>query len=463
MFGPNLDEDTICAQATPPGIGGVSIVRISGHDSLSSLRQLAPNFPAFPQSHSSRLASLKKLNGEDLDSALVTFFAAGSSYTGEETVEIALHGNPLIVAETLEELTAVGCRMALQGEFTYRAFVNGRIDLVQAESVLDLVHAKTRNARKAALSQLGGSLSAVLESIEDDLTWVLAQIEAGIDFSLEDISPAAQAEVQKRTERLHSTLKNLVESYSTGRLVRDGVRVVILGAPNVGKSSLFNCLVGEDRAIVSDVPGTTRDTVDTEALVGGQRIVFCDTAGLRETTDVIEKAGIERTKKAIEKADVGLFVVEYNNLHSANEYEYSSSVARTLLVVSKCDLMSPAGLSELKKAAESLVASSKKFSGCVFVSSTSKFGIQDLLDQVLGQSQRQIVEGAAVFRARHFEQAKLMLEGVEEARSMLAEGKGLEYVAVPLQEALRRNQELLGKAFDEQILDRVFKEFCIGK
>jgi tRNA modification GTPase len=463
MFGPNLDEDTICAQATPPGIGGVSIVRISGRESLASLRQLAPQFSSFPQSHTCRLASLKKLNGDELDSALITFFAAGSSYTGEETVEIAVHGNPLIVAETLEELTAVGCRMALPGEFTYRAFINGRIDLVQAESVLDLVHAKTRNARKAALSQLGGSLSTILEGIEDDLTWVLAQIEAGIDFSVEDISPAAQAEIQVRLERLCASLDGLVQSYSAGRLIRDGVKVVILGAPNVGKSSLFNCLVGEDRAIVSDVAGTTRDTVDTEILVSGQRIIFCDTAGLRETNDVVEKAGIERTRRAIEKADVGLFVVECTDLKRATEFSFGESAGRTILVLSKCDLLTAANFEELKIAANALVVSSKKFSAVAYVSSTAGTGIEALLNEVVGESQKQVVEGAAVFRARHFEEAQHMSEGVREAREMLAQGKGLEYVAVPLQEALRRNQELLGKTFDEQVLDRVFKEFCIGK
>ena len=265
---------TVCSLATPAGYGGISVIRVSGPEAGKVGRKLFSKLPKSPTSHSIYFGEICKLdNSESIDEVLVSFFEKGRSFTGEETLEISSHGSPVIVNEILEELVRAGCSPADRGEFTYRAFSNGRLDLLQAEGVLSLIQSQSERASRVAFRQLKGDLSKKISEIEDGLIKFSAKAEAGIDFSTEDIEIFSREEAVRTLSELENELDSLLRSYKTSKTIRDGLRVVILGPPNVGKSSLLNALLGNDRAIVCETPGTTRDTVEGELNIEGQSVV----------------------------------------------------------------------------------------------------------------------------------------------------------------------------------------------
>ena len=284
------DKDTICASITAPGQAGISVVRVCGPTSEDITRKLCSFLPPRPESHRVYYGIAQAApKGPALDEVLVTYFRSGRSFTGDETFEISCHGNQVIVSELLSALCAGGARMAERGEFTYRAFMNGRIDLVQAESVLDLIQSRSKRAVQAAVRQLQGGFSIRLREMLGELTWILANLEANIDFSSEDIEVAAQSVLADRTEALLVTVGALLAQQSQGRILKSGFQVALAGRPNAGKSSLLNALLEEERAIVTEVPGTTRDMVEGEISIDGYNVTLVDTAGWRETDDRVEK------------------------------------------------------------------------------------------------------------------------------------------------------------------------------
>ncbi len=468
------DKDTICAVATPFGRGGISVIRISGDRALAIARALCPFMPEDVESHRVYYGLLiEKGSLLEVDEVMATFFAKGRSFTGENSVEISCHGNPVICERILQSLTADGARMADRGEFTYRAFINGRIDLVQAESVLSLIESQTKESSKVALQQLKGDLSKTLENIESEVTWCLAHIEAGIDFSAEGIDVVDHSVLQQKLVLACGALHELVESYHYGRLLKDGIRVALVGRPNVGKSSLLNALVEEDRAIVTDIPGTTRDVVSAETIFKEHKFSLLDTAGLRsETQDAVEKIGIEKTKSTIQGADFLFFVLEAQRPLDAEELQIFESLDldQTFVLVNKSDLTQSLGrrvlepLFKCKNFKELTDPEGFLSSQVLQVSSFDKNARQQILEKLLKKVRSQDVENPVLLvQSRHFESLSQALKLISASLEILKTGAGGEFLALDLKQSLMALQEVLGKRFDDQIMDRVFKEFCIGK
>ena len=447
------DQDTICAVATPPGVSALAVIRLSGGDAETIVRKIAPTLTARLESHRAYHLYLSDEAGAPLDEAIVTHFAKGRSYTGETSFEISCHGSQVIVEQILRALVSAGSRMAERGEFTYRAFMNGRIDLVQAESILDLIESQSPQAAKIALNALRGELSGELQKIENDITWVLAQLEANIDFSSEDIVFTSAEKLLSRLSSSRAELERLCASYKFGRVLKEGLTVALVGAPNVGKSSLFNKLVGEDRAIVSIYPGTTRDPVDFIKHISGHRIRFVDSAGIRDTSDEIERLGIERTRREATNADVILHVIDASE-RTATAINLEPRSAPVITVGNKSDLL---GLREGLNAACNLGVD-------VLVSAQTGFGLEQLMNLILTHAKGTVLDGGiTIQRARQFEAMSMALKYLEAGEAALKKNRSPEFIAADLYASLQELLRLRGVQVGDEVTDLVFREFCIGK
>ena len=434
------EEDSICAIATPPGHGGIGVIRLSGEDAHQFILPLCSFLPETLESHKVYYGLLKN-NDEALDEVLVTYFQKGRSFTGDETFEISFHGNPLIGKQILRALIEKGARAAGPGEFTYRAFMNGRIDLTQAEAVLSLIESRTELAGKQALRQVCGSLKEELAFVEEALTLSLAHMEANLDFAAEDIVIEQDNVTIDRLSAVKTDLDRILSGYKRGKLLNHGFQVAIVGAPNVGKSSLLNRLLGEDRAIVTDVPGTTRDVVTGDMIMDGYMVSFSDTAGIRETTDVVEQIGIEKTRTELENADLIWLLEEPGQ--PADEVGFDEKCVR---IRNKSDL-----------------ATSAEFSG-FSISAKTGDGIEALLEELRTRLIEQGEESSpALLQSRHFELLSDSSAALERGLNLLRESASPEFVIAEIQDSLQFVMEVLGKRFDDEVMDRVFKEFCLGK
>lgn len=473
MFHKAGDDDTICAVSTPPGSGGIAVIRVSGPQAFSITRKVCGFLPEKPESHRIYYGIAKSSDSaEPLDEVLVSCFADGRSFTGEETTEVSCHGGTVITATLLKELIKAGCRTARRGEFTYRAFMNGRLDLVQAESVLTLIESQSRQSAKVALRQLQGHLSADFARIEDDLVWLLAQLEASIDFSTEGIEVIPSQTLLNRTNGLIAFVDKLIGTYNKGRLLKEGLQVALVGKPNAGKSSLLNALLKEDRAIVTEHAGTTRDLVEGHLSYGGVPVTLVDTAGLRETENEVERIGIERSRSAMQKSDVVFFVIDlsspdwknevldFNRDNGKNQSDPSNS-SNGYYVFNKVDLDSTGDL----KSSSSALLDQLGLSGRGFwVSALRKGGLSDI--ESFFEDQAKAADSDAsnvVVQARHLELLQKIHSCLGTAVELIKRDSSPEFIAFELQEAVRAIHELLGKEFDEQVIDRIFKEFCLGK
>lgn len=473
------DDDTICALSTPPGLGGVALLRISGKSALAVARKLCAFLPQIPESHrlyfgvcrssssavtvaTSGFPSISeynsKIQNEPIDQVLVSFFANGRSFTGEETVEISCHGGSVLAGVILKELIDSGARLATPGEFTYRAFMNGKLDLVQAESVLSLIESQSRQTAKAAFRQLQGGLSQEFAEIENDLVWILAHLEASIDFSTEGIEVVPSIHLSERAMIVQQRVAVLLNSYKQGKLLKEGLEIAIVGRPNAGKSSLLNAFLREDRAIVTPYAGTTRDTIEGRVLINGILITFVDTAGLRDTDDEIEKLGIERSRVALKRADLVFHVIDIlDPVAGLAELEFSESC---FYLVNKSDL----GMGNPKALRDVLIARGADPGRIFNVSAKDRSGVSEVelaLDSLL----KDLDVGASnlVMQARHFELLQKIHSCLNEAIELIKSDESPEFIAFELQEGVRAIHSLLGKKFDEQVIDRIFKEFCLGK
>jgi tRNA modification GTPase len=341
-------NDTIVAISTPPGRGGIGVVRLSGDQALPIAQRLLPALGEIA-SHQAKFCFLVDERGERVDEVIATYFAAPRSFTTQDVVEISCHGAPVILRFCLERAVACGARLAEAGEFSLRAYLHGRMDLSQAEALRDLIEATTLYQAKVAAQQLGGSLSRKLGPLKARLVELISLLEAGIDFAEDDVSVASNAALLERLEPLQADLQRLERSFAYGRLVHGGAALAIVGRPNVGKSSLFNALLEQERAIVTDIPGTTRDTVSEAAAIHGLPIRFIDTAGIRESADVVESLGIERSREAIADADLVLLVLDQSQEMSPEDLlllQVVQGQGRYLLVANKADLPAQAKLPE---------------------------------------------------------------------------------------------------------------------
>lgn len=473
------DSDTICAVSTPHGRGGISVVRVSGPASDKIVRLCCPFLPSNLESHRVFYGHLRSKKNETIDEVLVTYFEKGRSFTGDQVFEISCHGSPLICEEILQTLISHGARPAGRGEFTYRAFMNGRLDLAQAEGVLEVIESQTTEQKKMALRQLGGRYSQKLQALEDQLTRILAHVEADIDFSTEDLETLPRSEVILQLTEISRDLEAFLYSYEVGRKIRDGLHVVLLGSPNVGKSTLFNSLVGEERAIVTPVAGTTRDVLSEDVVERGFKFSFFDTAGIRKNSeDLIEKMGMDRSREKSREADCLLFVLDSTRPISSDEVSLLSEISqnRLVFVFNKVDLLGVHGW-EKSPLAESL----RNQTGIFFKDGKTPFKLEEckviglsakefssrslIFDHLLGliSLESRPLDDLVVTSSRHFEALSSARSSVSQALDSLRMNRSLEFIALELKESLLKIQSILGISYDDQILDRVFKEFCLGK
>ncbi len=436
-----LADDTIAAISSPPGEGAIAVIRVSGPQAWGIARGLFSNKAAELKPRVLHFGEFRDERGK-LDEGLLALFRRPRSYSGEDMAEIHCHGGILVTSRLFEAILRAGARAAEPGEFTRRAFVNGKMDLTQAEAVMDVIRASTPRALRAAEEQLEGRLGEQVERTRAELLAIVAHLEAYIDFPEEGIDPHAGARLLADLAKVQEQLDALLATADEGRILREGVQLVLCGAPNAGKSSLLNRLLGVNRAIVSAIPGTTRDTIEEFANLHGIPFRITDTAGLRETTDVVEREGVERAERAIAKADVVLHVVD------GTTHEGEEALEGEILVINKVDLLS---------------APPEKG---IAISCLTGAGLEELVDAIVKKvigSHVSESETRAVINARHracLEKAKTELE---QAAADLRAGADPELVAVPLRAALDAVGAVIGAADIEEILGEIFSTFCIGK
>jgi tRNA modification GTPase len=457
-------RDTIAAIATPPGIGGVGLIRVSGPAAEGIARLLfRPSPPAdFLSHHLYHGEIVSPATGAVLDDVLIAFLKGPRSYTGEDTLEISCHGGPLILRTVLEEVLRAGARPAERGEFTKRAFLNDRLDLAQAEAVLDIITAQTRPGLAAAIGRLQGKLSGRVEAIRSEIIDLLAGIEADIDFSGDDGVEKKTGDPISRIQEIIDRIAALAVTYRQGRIYREGIGVVIAGRPNVGKSSLLNRLLGEKRAIVTSIPGTTRDFIEETVDLGGIPVRLTDTAGLRTPEDAIEKEGIDLVWQRLETADAVLVLFDGSADLTADDRELLAkmTVKPLLPVLNKSDL--PPRLEEgslkglLCEGTPSAVRISAKYGDGIDRLTAA------LRDLVLATPAEEAPE-AMVAHLHHKTALEKAAAGLVRARDGLTGGLPPEFVALEVREALDALGEITGRTTPEEILDRIFANFCIGK
>jgi len=453
------DQDTIVAVSTPPGTGGVGMVRVSGPDAVRVGGAVFRCHPAIGERvRHVEFGHILDANGTPLDSGLGWFLKGPASYTGEDTIEITAHGNDLILEGLLKSAVANGAVVARRGEFTRRAFLNGRLDLIQAESVVDLIQAGGRLDLESSYGRASGRLSRIVHEMKDGIVAALAAIEAGLDFADEgDVDPCQSATVATKLLEIAERARRLTDTFEGTRQRHQGYLVALVGRPNVGKSTLLNGLLGEERAIVTAVPGTTRDLVEGRAVWSGEVIRLVDTAGLRSGGGPIEREGMRRTRELLAEAD---FVVAV--LDGSRPWEREDEMIVDLLktrrgvaAVSKQDLGVRMDLREL----------ARRGARVVHVSGLAETGLTELMDDISTHLNRpDLVEGIGLLRRRHYDLMCLVEERSREAAGLLAEGSSLPECSAPgLQESLGALGELLGEGIEDAVLDHIFSEFCIGK
>ncbi|MEK7713065.1 MAG: tRNA uridine-5-carboxymethylaminomethyl(34) synthesis GTPase MnmE [Nitrospirota bacterium] len=464
-------DDTIAAISTPAGEGGIGIVRLTGKDSIKIADRLfhSSKGKTLSDSASHRIiyGFIKDSStGETVDEVLVSIMRSPNTYTREDIVEINCHGGMSPLRNVLELAVKHGARLAEPGEFTKRAFLNGRIDLSEAEAVLDLIRAKTDESRRIALEQLRGRLSEKILNLREQLTKICVFIEAYIDFPEEDIELASRKEIIESAETILKELASLLKSYDEGRFFREGLAAAIVGKPNVGKSSLLNALLQKDRAIVTDTPGTTRDTIEEYLNINGLPLRIIDTAGIRESHDMAEKEGVKRSIRAMEDADLVIAVIDGSEPLKDEDIEVLGKTKgkNTIIVINKSDLIS----SEEQKSrrAEVNSALSSYSSRVINISAAKGDGIEELKDTVFQSSVKnwkEQKEGVIVTNLRHKIAIQAAYDSLKNGIKAIETDKPLEIIAIEFRDALDRLGEIVGAVTTDDILNRIFSDFCIGK
>jgi tRNA modification GTPase len=453
------DKGTIVALSTPPGRSGIGVIRLSGPQSLSLARKLV-NSPAFsPEPNQAMLKTLRDPeNGQALDQAIITYFKSPHSFTGEDVLEFSCHGSPLLLMRVIDILLASGARAAEPGEFTLQALVNKRLNLTQAEAVRDLIEARTQAAVRQAARQLGGELSAQLQPYKGSLIDIIVLLESSLEFVEEDLPSDLLARAGQKLSELAESLERLAATFQTGRLLKDGIRVTLVGRPNVGKSSLFNGLMGYERAIVTDIAGTTRDTIGEVLDINGIRVLLTDTAGIRAASDVIEQMGIERTLRAVGDADLLILVVDGTGSVSEDEQSFiqTHAGAKLIVAVNKSDL----------PAYDSSRFRSMVEGGTILeISAVQGTGLENLRGLIAEQflSESSNIADFVITNSRHYELLLRTAEAVRNSQALLLQRAGEELVLVDLHAGLRYLGEITGETTSDEILGHIFSTFCIGK
>jgi tRNA modification GTPase len=454
-------NDTIAAIATPIGEAGLAVVRVSGEGSIEAVEKVFRGKSSLihSESHTIHFGTIVHPLEGPLDQVLVSVFRSPRSYTGENSVEIGCHGSYYVSAKILETVIGAGARLADPGEFTLRAFLNGRMDLMQAEAVADLIHSKTSLAHRASMEQLNGRLSKAVDSLRQRLLELCSLLELELDFAEEGLQISDLQRVNAVFDVAITELKELIESYSFGKLIRDGVKVVLAGSPNAGKSSLLNLLLQENRAIVSEIPGTTRDVIEETIAIEGIAFRLVDTAGLRSTSDVVEQEGVKRSNSQIDSADIILLLVD-STLPGAAKDAFVNNVVETysgkvLLVFNKIDLVNDRNVVEIPGRVE-----------CVEISCVTREGIVELEKKIHNRAVANCDPTSSSLRiqnVRHRDLLSKTMAHVASAQSGFQSLIGAELVAIDLRAAVDSLGEIIGLTTPDDVLNNIFSRFCIGK
>lgn len=461
-------EDTIIAVSTPAGVGAIANIRLSGPEAISivdsNFKSIHKNKTLLKQkSHTIHLGHILA-NGKIIDEVLVSLFKGPNSYTGENVVEISCHGSHYIQKKIIQHFLQNGCRLAAHGEFTLRAFLNGKMDLSQAEAVADLIASNSEASHKVAIQQMRGGISNELKDLRLQLLDFAALIELELDFSGEDVEFANRTKFYELITKITGVLKRLIDSFAFGNAMKNGIPVAIIGEPNVGKSTLLNALLNEEKAIVSDIAGTTRDAIEDEIILGGVAFRFIDTAGLRTTSDVIENIGIQKAYEKAQKAQLVIFLNEAKSIvHNSSNFENQLSKIkkklpdkRLLVIANKIDTLTKEELNQFKV----------KHDDILLLSAKQKIGVEALKETLIGLIQKGDLSTneTVVTNSRHFESLSNAFNSIQDVKSGLDMGIASDLVAIDIRECLRHLGNITGEYdIDKDILGHIFSNFCIGK
>lgn len=465
-----INQDTICAIATAQG-GALGLIRVSGNDAIQITDKLFNS--VFAKQRLTEQAPYTLSFGriydkeEIIDEVLVSIFHAPHSYTGENSVEITCHGSSYILQKVLQLLLENGCRLAEPGEYTQRSFLNGKMDLSQAEAVADLIASTSRASHRVAMSQMRGGFSKELQKLQQQLLEFASLVELELDFSEEDVEFADRIQLTHLADEIERVISNLTQSFKVGNALKNGVPVAIIGETNAGKSTLLNQLLQEDKAIVSDIHGTTRDAIEDTTIIDGQMFRFIDTAGIRETTDQIESLGIERTFKKMEQAEIILWVIDATQAvqqikQLATQIQPKINNKPLLLLINKSDLIQEQELDAIKSVIKEL-----PFTDSHLLSLSAKHGkgLEELEKQLLLSAQLPHISqnDVIVTNVRHYEALKLALASIQRVQQGLTDGISGDFLAQDIRECIYHLSDIAGEVTTDMVLGNIFKNFCIGK
>ncbi|MEP5255076.1 tRNA uridine-5-carboxymethylaminomethyl(34) synthesis GTPase MnmE [Winogradskyella rapida] len=468
-----MHNDTIVALATPSGSGAIAVIRLSGPEALTlasnQFKSVSGKDLKAQATHTIHLGHI--VDGEKtIDEVLLSLFKNPNSYTGEDVVEISCHGSSYIQQEIIQLFLRKGCRMATAGEFTLRAFLNGKLDLSQAEAVADLISSDNEASHQIAMQQMRGGFSSEIAKLREELLNFASLIELELDFAEEDVEFADRTQFKQLIERIVFVLKRLIDSFSVGNVIKNGIPVAIVGEPNVGKSTLLNALLNEDRAIVSEIAGTTRDTIEDEISIGGMGFRFIDTAGIRETKDVVENIGIKKTFEKIEQAQVVMFLVSSLQLAAGEEAISSFLIEiekvknkfpqkQLLVVLNKIDQITDTDLGEISTALRT------QASNVIPISAKTGFGVEQLTDQLLNLINTGALRNneTIVTNSRHYDALLKAFEEIQKVQYGLETNLSGDLLAIDIRQALYHFGEITGEITNDDLLGNIFANFCIGK
>ena len=456
-----INQETIIALATPNGLGAISVIRISGLNAISVTEKLfkpkGNKKLSNQKSHTVHLGHLMK-NGHELDEVLVTLFKGPHSYTGENTIEISCHGSTFIQQEIIDLFIENGIRVANPGEFTLRAFINGKMDLNQAEAVADLIASENEGSHKLAMEQMKNGFSNDLKKLRAELLHFSSMIELELDFSQEDVEFAERIEFKKLTVKIQTELEKLIDSFKSGNVLKNGISVAIAGKPNAGKSSLLNTLLNEDKAIVSDIPGTTRDSIEDSLVIDGINFRFTDTAGLRETEDIIESKGIEKTKEKINNARILIYLFDSNdttfNEINSDMKSFKREDLSVLLVRNKVDL---------QNTNQNLINQLEKFE-IIEISANNIDSVSSLKKRLVNEINiLNPYTDTVISNSRHYEALMKALKAIKEVNIGLKSDISGDLLSVDIRKSIEHLAEITGEITNDDVLGNIFANFCIGK
>lgn len=461
-----IPNDSIIALATPSGAGAIAVIRISGKDAITNV---APFFESIhgknlkeQKSHTILLGHIRD-GKQTLDEVLISIFNGPNSYTGENVVEISCHGSPYIQQQIIQLFLRNGCRMADAGEFTLRAFLNGKMDLSQAEAVADLIASENAASHQIAIQQMRGGFSNEIKGLREELLNFASLIELELDFAEEDVEFADRSAFKALVDKIRTVLKRLIDSFAVGNVIKNGIPVAIIGAPNVGKSTLLNALLNEERALVSEIAGTTRDTIEDEISIGGIGFRFIDTAGIRETEDIVEGMGIKRTFEKIEKSQVILYLIEsleFKAQHSKVKAEIKKIGTKypqipLLVVANKIDQLSD----------QEILSITSEIDEVLTLSAKTGEGLDILQEKLLNYVNTGALRNndTIVTNTRHYNSLLKALEEIDKVQSGIDEELPSDLMAIDVREALYHLGEITGQVTNDELLGNIFANFCIGK